>query len=159
MGASISATQQASRMFERAGLHGSEPSGIGDLAVSLLGNRALTYSHEWRGEDAILTPDPWRICVRRGLSDPDVTMAIGRGLARWWCLIQRIDADGPHIEELAVALVLPQHAFRSAAARLACDPRAIAGEFVCPTGNVKLRLWSLRRPHRSGQFRRLGTAS
>lgn len=129
------------------------------LAVGLFSPGGVKYGLWSQVPEFVLQFDPVRLHLRRNLCDENLTMAIARGVARWWHethLAPVLDEDG--VEDLAIALALPDRAFRHAAMQCACDLATLAEHFVCPVPVVRRQLRRVFGPYRSGTYIRLGAA-
>lgn len=152
------ASTVARAIFDQAGISPLSRDGVGTLALNLLGENALDYDAELR-EPARITLDPPRIFIRPDLSRPVVTMAIAWGIAQWWASAHRLPF-GLTVDELAMAIALPEEALLEAIDELGAEIGSLAADFVCPESFVAERLRTLLpTPRRSGVRNRVGVAS
>ncbi len=139
----------ARAIFDRAGLDGSEPKGIGYLATSLFGRSGVRFD-EHQVVAFVLRSDPDRLYLSLSLDDADLSMAIARGIAAWWSLRHPGAIAEGDLEAVAVALVLPAEAFGRRLRELGANARKLARAFVCPPDVVAFHLRRLiARPARA----------
>ena len=109
------------RIFERAGMDALSCSGLGFVALKLLGEDALDYGDDSQRDAFILHQSPWMIYLRPDLTDGETTMAIALALAAWWEAVDRDGVSGTTRE--AVALELAGTGVRAVSRHRSVGPR------------------------------------
>lgn len=152
------ASTVARAIFDQAGISPYSREGVGVLALKLLGESGLDYDGE-QHEPARIALDPPRIFIRPDLSRAVTTMAIAWGIAQWWASAHRLPF-GLTVDELAIAVALPEEALLEAIEELGAEVGPLAADFVCPKSFVAERMRTLfPTPRRSGVRNRVDVAS
>lgn len=145
--------RHVSSIYELAGFSEAEPVGVGTLARTLIGQRALRASTGTGGLRRRSGYGGWVIDVPTHLSSPAACFLIAIGLARWWCF-EHVVKDWPDAADLGSSILLPTPALRLCV-QVGDDAEAIASAMNAPLEIVELRMRMVFGPAASGEWARL----
>lgn len=146
--------QKALYIYGLAGEDPRYPPNAIDLLERLGGRLAIHRGHEFGVGDSRTTDTgdgTWVVEIHPGMPIEFASMAIARGIARWY--LRSIEASADDVDELARTILIPEPSLRIESAGVAPYPEDIGRRFCVPISVASARLAKCGLGS-SGMFRR-----